>query len=491
LKKSSLCLSAAAALLIAAALAGCGGTTYFAGRNLPPSGLTNRVMIAIQNPSAFTRGSLAFVDAYYDIRGGFTGQPGSFAISGYSGALPISIQNMPEEESGAVYGSGDGSFTLINYGKEAVSGSVSGLNGLSTSIFTTRSSGYVFAASQQSHVLTVVNRVTSVSYPLSLPGVYRVSTNTGGSIAFAFVQNSNYIYYPRALTAAQTISFSGGPSTWPTAAVDCEPQNGPGWCLFQVQSPDHVDATGNYYGAPLTFDRPVKAVFSADGSTAYILNCGPECGGNKSSVSLPPVAPMIYLSGQQSGLLPTTGNVTTIPVPGGASNALVTTSTMYVVGQQPQPVQGQTLYTGNLTVLNLANNTVVPSTSASPNPVSISDGAPGAISRMLLADDNTLWIGMTKCTNGVRAATGQLDGCLTMVNTTNNTVTLLEPYLGDLTGIAAVEGLEKIYVAQGGQVYIYSTKDGSAIDNQYVTVTGTAFDVSYMDATTDGNNTVY
>jgi len=484
-------LSAAAALLIAAALAGCGGTTYFAGRNLPPSGLTNRVMIAIQNPSAFTRGSLAFVDAYYDIRGGFTGQPGSFAISGYSGALPISIQNMPEEESGAVYGSGDGSFTLINYGKEAVSGSVSGLNGLSTSIFTTRSSGYVFAASQQSHVLTVVNRVTSVSYPLSLPGVYRVSTNTGGSIAFAFVQNSNYIYYPRALTAAQTISFSGGPSTWPTAAVDCEPQNGPGWCLFQVQSPDHVDATGNYYGAPLTFDRPVKAVFSADGSTAYILNCGPECGGNKSSVSLLPVAPMIYLSGQQSGLLPTTGNVTTIPVPGGASNALVTTSTMYVVGQQPQPVQGQTLYTGNLTVLNLANNTVVPSTSASPNPVSISDGAPGAISRMLLADDNTLWIGMTKCTNGVRAATGQLDGCLTMVNTTNNTVTLLEPYLGDLTGIAAVEGLEKIYVAQGGQVYIYSTKDGSAIDNQYVTVTGTAFDVSYMDATTDGNNTVY
>ena len=484
-------MSAAAALLIAAALAGCGGTTYFAGMNLPPSGLTNRVMIAIQNPSAFTRGSLAFVDAYYDIRGGFTGQPGSFAISGYSGALPISIQNMPEEESGAVYGSGDGSFTLINYGKEAVSGSVSGLNGLSTSIFTTRSSGYVFAASQQSHVLTVVNRVTSVSYPLSLPGVYRVSTNTGGSIAFAFVQNSNYIYYPRALTAAQTISFSGGPSTWPTAAVDCEPQNGPGWCLFQVQSPDHVDATGNYYGAPLTFDRPVKAVFSADGSTAYILNCGPECGGNKSSVSLLPVAPMIYLSGQQSGLLPTTGNVTTIPVPGGASNALVTTSTMYVVGQQPQPVQGQTLYTGNLTVLNLANNTVVPSTSASPNPVSISDGAPGAISRMLLADDNTLWIGMTKCTNGVRAATGQLDGCLTMVNTTNNTVTLLEPYLGDLTGIAAVEGLEKIYVAQGGQVYIYSTKDGSAIDNQYVTVTGTAFDVSYMDATTDGNNTVY
>jgi len=62
-------MSAAAALTVAAALAGCGGTTYFAGRNLPPSGLTNRVVIAVQNASAFTKGALVMVDAYYDIRG--------------------------------------------------------------------------------------------------------------------------------------------------------------------------------------------------------------------------------------------------------------------------------------------------------------------------------------------------------------------------------------------------------------------------------------
>jgi hypothetical protein len=494
LKKSSLCLSAAAALAVAAALAGCGGTTYFAGRNLPPSALLNRVLIAIQNPSSFNHGALQFVDAYYDVRGGYSGTPATYSITGFSGALPISIQNMPEEQTGAVYGSGDGSFTLVSYGKEAVGATVTGLNGLSSSIFITRNQGYVFAANQASHVLTAVNRNTSGSYALSLPGVYRVSVNTGGSIALAFVQNSNYVYYPRELTSAQTLEFSGGPSSWPRAAEDCEPQNAPAWCLYQVQSPDTADPRGidwGYYGAPLTFDRPVKAVFSADGGTAYILNCGPECGGSKSSVSLLPVAPMIYLSGQQSGLLPATGTVTNIPVPGGASNALLDVTTLYVVGQQPVPVQGQTLYGGNMTVVNLANNTVVPSTSAAPNPAPISDGQPGAISRMILADNNTLWIGMTKCTNGVRAATGQPDGCLTMVNTTNNTVTMLEPYLGDATGIAAVTGLNKIYTAEGGQVYIYSTADGSAIDNQYVTVTGTAYDVAYMDATSDGNNTVY
>jgi hypothetical protein len=482
-------MSAAAALVVAAALAGCGGTTYFAGRNLPPSGVTNRVLIAIQNPNIFTKGALQFVDAYYDIRSGFTGTPSTFSISGYNGALPVTIQNMPEEQVGVVYGSGDGSFIPVNYAQENTGGAVSNLNGPSSSIFITRNQAYVFAASQSAHVFTVVNRSTGGSYALSLPGVYRVSVNPGGSAALAFVQNSNYAYYPRQLTSAQTISYSGGPTTWPLGAVDCEPLNGPGWCLFQALDPTSTSTNIK----PLTFDRPVKAVFSADGGTAYVLNCGPECGGTTASISSLPVAPLIYLVGQQSGTLPTTSALasSTIPIPGGASNALVDSSTLYVVGQQPVQVQGQTLYAGNMTVVNLLNNTVVPSTSAVPNPVSISDGAPGAVSRIMLADNNTLWIGMTKCTNGVRAATGEPFGCLTMLNTANNTITLLEPYLGDLTGIAAVTGLHKIYVAQGGQVYIYSTVDGSSIDNQYVTVTGVAYDVAYMDGFTDGNNTVY
>ena len=51
--------------------------------------------------------------------------------------------------------------------------------------------------------------------------------------------------------------------------------------------------------------------------------------------------------------------------------------------------------------------------------------------------------------------------------------------------------LHKVYVAEGGQVYIFSTVDGSSINNFYVTVTGTAYDVAYMDATTDADNTVY
>ena len=487
-------MSAVAALVVAAALAGCGTTTYFAGRTLPPSGLRNRVLIAVQNPTSTNAGALGFVDAYYDIRYVYnsTNTGPAFSISSFAGKLPTTIQNMPEQQIGAVYGSQDGSFTLVNYATEtAAGGTVSYLNGTSSSIVISRSLQYVVAASQASRVLTVINRTTGGSYPLSLPGVYRVSMNPGGSVALAFVQNSNYAYYPRQLTSAETIAYSGGASTWPLGAVDCEPYNSPVWCLFQALDP----ASTKQNIIPLTFDRPVKAVFSADGGTAYILNCGPECGGTKASITPLPVAPMIFLLGQQSGTLPTTTNTPNAqcgtvnlaagctPIPGGASNALIDSTTMYVVGQEKMT---DGYYGGHLTVVTLPSGSSTAITASAP--VSISDGEPGAVSRMIEADDNTLWVAMTKCTNGERYFHNQSYGCLTMVNTSTNAVTLL-PYLGDATGIADVTGLHKVYTAVGGQVYIYSTVDGSAKDNQYVTVTGTAYDVAYMDGLTDGNNT--
>ena len=117
---------------------------------------------------------------------------------------------------------------------------------------------------------------------------------------------------------------------------------------------------------------------------------------------------MVYQLGQQSGQVPNHRTASPLlPIPGGASNALIAGSTMYVVGQQLQP---DGLFTGFLTIVNLNANTAG-------SPISISDGAPGAPSRLMLADDNTLWIGMTKCTNGERYAKGLPYGCLTMFNT--------------------------------------------------------------------------
>ena len=484
--------------MAAAALAGCGSTTYTNNRVLPPSGLTNRVMIAIQNPSILSKGALQIVDAYYDIRSSYDGSTSSFSISGFGASLPTTIQNMPEEQIGAVYGSGDGSLTLVNYQTEKTAGSISGLNGLSTSVFVTRNENYVFAASHASHVLSVVNQVSGSSYALSLPGIYRISVNPGGTVAMAFVENSDYVYYARALSQSETLAYSNGSSSWPKAAVDCEPQSAPGWCLFQAQSPDATDSTGNYYGTPLSFDRPVKAVFSADGATAYVLSCGAECGGTSASVSLLPTAPMIVTIDKWSGLLPcnysssTCTNTNASPMTRigvvGASNALVNGTTMYVYGQQ---YMSDGYWGGYLTRVNLSTKAIVASTSSSPNPVSVSDGTAGSTSRMILGDDNTLWIAAQGCDTGERAANSKSYGCLTMFNTSTNTLTMLEAYQGSATGVAAVTGLHKIYAAVGGQVYIYSTSSGAAINNEYVTVTGTAYDVAYLDGTSDSNNTVY
>jgi len=464
-------------MMTAGVLAGCGTTFYFAGRTLPPSGIANRVLIAIQNPSIASRGLLQFVDAFYDIRQSFNDKIPSFSISGYSGALPSTIQNMPEEQLGAVYGSGDGSFTLINYAKETTSGAAATVGSLSSGIFIARTGTYVIAANEQVQQLTVVNKKTGGTYPLSLPGVYHVSMNPGGTVMLAFVQNSNYAYYPLTLTAAHSTSLAAyylANQTWPAPYVDCEPKNLPGMCLAQVQ-----DASGN----PLVFDRPVKGIFSADGSSIYVLSCGQECGGNASSVSVLPTGPFNVQDGQQTppSSIPTQSAMTTIPVPGGASNALELSTTLYVLGQQLLP---DGLFTGNLTPINLTNNTAGAA-------ISVSDSAPGQRTRMILADNNTLWLGGIRCTQGERYAKGQPYGCLTMFDTSSNTVTLIEPFQGDLTGIAAVTGLNKVYIAEGGQVYIYSTSDGSAINNFYVTVTGTAYDVAYMDAQSDGDNTVY
>ena len=253
-------------------------------------------------------------------------------------------------------------------------------------------------------------------------------------------------------------------------AQDCEPQNLPVYCVVQVQDTKH------------SFDRPTKAVFSPDGSMAYVLNCGPECGGTQASVSFLPVAGNIIQNGTP---VPPGADLTvqaTIPIPGGARNALAQGNTLYVAGQQ---LLEDGLFSGQLTVLNTATQTIS-------GQYGISDGDHG---KMILADDSTLWIGSRLCQEGERyklsqAGSPEALGCLTMFNTSSNAV-LLDSYKGDATGIAAVTQLNKVYVAEGGQIHIYSTQDFHELDNTNVTVTGTAYDVAYMDGLSNGNNTTY
>lgn len=458
-------------------LTACGKNFYFAGRSLPPSRVLNRVLVAVQNPSALSKGSLLFDDALYDIRHAYNNVNVTFAISGFSGALPVTIQNMPEQQVGAVYSIGDGSLTTVSYASEKQQSSTGAgnLNGISQSIFISRDLAYIYAASQSLHSLTVVDHGTT--YTLNLPGVYRVSMNPGNTVALAFVQNTNDVYSVVHLNADQQQAAINNPHWNPglpnsQPAQDCEPQNLPVYCVFPVSTASGV-----------SFDRPTKAVFSTDGTTAYVLNCGPECGGTTAGITTVPITTSaLNPSGVGASGIALVGT-SNIAVPGGATNGLFSGNTFYVAGQQ---LQSDGLLAGNLSVVNTSTGQVT-------GQYSISDGTHN---KMVLADNNTLWIGSYQCQSGERyklsqsSAPGTPFGCITMFNTSNNSV-LVESFKGDGTGIAAVIGLNKVYTAEGGQVYIYNTADGTARDNTNVTVTGTAYDVAYMDAATNGDNTTY
>jgi hypothetical protein len=458
-------------------LTACGKNFYFAGRSLPPSGVLNRVLVAVQNPSALTKGALVFDDALYDIRHAFNNVNKTFSIGGFAGALPVTIQNMPEQQVGAVYSIGDGSLTLVSYASEKVLSSTpaGNLNGISQSIFISHDLNYIYAASQSVHTLTVVDH--GVTSTLNLPGVYRVSINPGNTVALAFVQNTNDVYSVVHLNADQQQAAINNPHWNPglpnsQPAQDCEPQNLPIYCVFPVSTASGV-----------SFDHPTKAVFSSDGTTAYVLDCGPECGGTTSGITTIPITTSaLNPSGVGASGIALIGT-SNIAVPGGATNGLFNGTTFYVAGQQ---LQSDGLLAGNLSIVNTATGQVT-------GQYSISDGTHN---KMVLADNDTLWIGSYQCQSGERyklsqsSAPGTPFGCITMFNTSNNSV-LVESFKGDGTGIAAVISLNKVYTAEGGQVYIYNTADGSARDNTNVTVTGTAYDVAYMDAASDGDNTTY
>jgi hypothetical protein len=98
LKKRSLVISALAALVTAGVLAGCGNNYYFAGRVLPPSGIANRVLIAIQNP-ARQQGSHSNLSTRIttSVKATTTRFPSS-ASAATVARCPATIQNMPEEQ---------------------------------------------------------------------------------------------------------------------------------------------------------------------------------------------------------------------------------------------------------------------------------------------------------------------------------------------------------------------------------------------------------
>jgi hypothetical protein len=457
----------------------------FAGRPVPPSSLGERVLVGVTaNGSS---GSLVILDGLRDLRNNIQNTVTGYSISGYSGSYPSAIFNFPEQLRGYVYSNASPySLATVNYSTESSSGSAGSFGGPANSIAISPDVSRIYAAVETSGQLVVLDQQLGQSFALNLPNVYKVAVNTGDTVAVAMVRNSNSLYRVIKLNTTQA-------TVAPPGAIDCEPNLLPVYCVVPV---------------PGTFDRPTGAYFSLDGSNVYIENCGQECGGGGNGGSGFSIIPQSALL---INLYPTSVNypnvvTKTVSVPGGVTDMISDGTFLYTSGQS---LQSNGLYAGNLTVIPLA--TLVPGA-----PISISDGSH---SKMLFADDNTLWIGSQFCANGQRAylaSTGNTTqaanyNCLTRVvlnGTTAPTASIVPAvnqnvpattvpypntdqnlyYYGSLTGICWIQEFHKVYTAYGGQVHAFNTVDGSEINNVNITVQGTALDVAYMDALTNNAN---
>jgi hypothetical protein len=471
-------------------------SSTFANRPIPPSKLAERVMVAVTTNGS--TGSLPILDALRDIRSNVENTITSFSISGTVGAFPNLILSFPSEIRGYVSSSTGGTLNIINYGTEASTGTAPGSPFLgATSVAIPPTFGHIYAAIPTSGQLVISDSTSTAGvYPLIIPNVYRVAVNAGDTVVLAMVQNSDTVYrviklnsnqYPTSIAAIAAIG-----------AVDCEPLNVPIYCAIPVNTGSTTNA----------FDRPTGVYFSLDGTQAYVLNCGPECGGTTSSVTFLEQG-ALDVNTFTIGVPNVSAFAANIPVPGGVTDALSDGVTLYVSGQQLQP---DGLWAGNLSTINLANVAANPSAAVTAQ-YSISDGTH---TKMLFADDNTLWIGSQFCATGERAHQASLGvttqaanyNCLTRFDLGSLTpsivpavsqgspqVTVPYPntnqnqfYYGDLTGLCWVQTFHKVYTAYGGQVHAFNTVDGSEINNVNIIVQGTALDVAYLDAQTDAAN---
>ncbi len=458
----------------------------YAGRPVPPSKLAQRVMIGVSaNGSS---GSLQIVDASRDIRSNVEDTIPFYSIGGYSSGYPGTIMNFPSEMRGYVYSNSDGTLSSINYSSETSSGSVGTFQSGSSAVAVSPTFEHYYGAEEAAGVLEIVDNLTGQSYVLNLPNVFKVIVNKGDTVALAMVRNSNVLYRVFKLNQSQYPTQQAAITA--TGSADCEPNLLPVYCAVSV---------------PGTYDEPSGVYFSLDGTTAYVLNCGPECGGKTASVTLLQQGPLNENVIPSSPVQPNP-QIANVPVPGGVTDALSDGTTLYLAGQQLQP---DGLFAGFLSTMNQAANTIT-------GKYSISDGTH---SKLLFADNNTLWIGSQFCATGERAKLGQNYNCLTVAqlstttpaqvlsvqiapNVTPGSPTAVVPYpnqndnqyyYGSLTGLCWVQNFNKVYTAYGGQVHVFSTvlsATGIAteIDNEYVTVQGTALDVAYMDALTDDAN---
>jgi hypothetical protein len=228
-----------------------------------------------------------------------------------------------------------------------------------------------------------------------------------------------------------------------------------------VISPNLIGTNTDPRTVVCCFDHAVWGLFSSDDNTAYILNCGPECGGSAAGVTV------VDMGTNTTGA--------TIPV-SAASIGLLQGNTVYVAGTPPNTpcLSGTAAPTcGSLSVIDLGAMTVT-------STAEISDGRH---TRMEMGANGQLFVGANTCSNVNIPPSGnnpgEVRGCLSIFNS-NTLKVVIPPDNGDVTGIEPIRDRTVVYVVEAGELRIYDTTTDQ-LQSKQIDLIGQAVDVKLVD----------
>ena len=370
----------------------------------------------------------------------------------------------PKKDRTLVYSPPDNKLGVVSNSGESLSSTIS-LPG-STESFLFADNGTLFVAVPNAPVsgssAGVVQRIDvatgTVTATLPIPAAHYLAAAPNSNQILVFSDNSD----SATLIIPSLIDVSSGSSILPCTS------NQAAVCTI-----------------PAAFDRPVGAVFNTSGTTAYVMNCGPQCGGAG-------VGPCLTFSLCTAvAVLDMTQNppivMNSVPVPA-ATIGLLKGNGLYVAGTPKlaadNDCSGATPATaattcGRLSVINIG--TLLAAS------VTITDGYHD---RMQMSFNNQLFVGSRNCTNInqplIPNGGAEIRGCLTVVDAASGSVAqsavIVPPDQGDVTGIEPITNRNVVYVCEGGRLRIYdTTTDKLETTPQQPNVIGQAVDVKQVD----------
>jgi hypothetical protein len=412
-------------LWVSLGFSSCGG--YNKPKN-PPSGLPDRVLASQGVTATFSFGALVILDGYNDTI------PGVARLQ--AGNSPGLMVVSPTRNIAATFDASSNNVYAVDTFREKGIGNVRVPGPTSSMAFpTAQPIGYAAIPTATVNGFSFVGAVDILDFvrsqltTIAVTNAQTVIANSNGAQLLVFSNDADSVTVLSPSSAVPPVDLS---------------------CLSGTVNPVCTVVPG--------FDRPAWAVVS--GNTAYILNCGAECGGVQASVqtldlTTLAVGPPVFVNGATIGLL--NGSQLFVAGNGTPTGPLCTSI--------PSAATTAATYCGTLDIVDLGTMTDPYYNNPSAE-IAITNGFHDRID---MTTNGQVFVGSHDCTNvgNVGNPSGEVRGCLSIYRTADNSV-VIPPDNGDVNGLQGFTTRNVEYVAEGGNLRVYDTTRDVLLINDFL-----------------------